>query len=78
MILGDRVRDSYAWNGGNLLVSLTTGGVLEGELGYDQLIILVGVYVNVLRASISHDSLRGTEYARIRCNSGTLRTSLWT
>jgi hypothetical protein len=40
-LFGDCVRTDWIRFGVNLLVSLATSRVLEGKLGYDQLVILV-------------------------------------
>jgi len=46
---GDRVRTGRIRIGVNLLSSLTTGRVLEGELGYNQLVVLVAVHQSFAR-----------------------------
>ena len=61
----------------NLLSSLTTRRVLQGELGYDQFVILV-VARQALQGDINWDGLRGTGRARTGHNSGTARRSFWT
>ena len=72
---GDCVRTGWVRIGVNLLVSLAASRVLEGKLGYDQLVILVAARQGLAR-EYHQEGLQGTGRARTRCNSGTLRTSL--